>query len=159
MKKVYVASWMFNVESDPDYGIFGVFENAEDALALIVDKASKRSFGLMDMGAEVSKCRVDEETGVGTNICLTSTFEGGVDTYHYTVTEQTLTPKSEGKYKYTMEVQEKVQSETVVESDKPLDAEALKTIVEQRRVAGELTFKAVNDVDIWCSAAVPGKEG
>ena len=159
MKKVYVASWMFNVGDDPDYGIFGVFENAEDALALIVDKASKQSFGLMDMGAEVNKDRVDAETGVGTNICLTSTFNGEVDTYHYTVTEQTLRPKSGGKYKYTMEVQEEVHSETVVESDEPLDADALEAIAERRRVAGALTFKAVKDVNIWCSSADPGKEG
>lgn len=63
------------------------------------------------------------------------------------------------KYRYVVKVVETVESLTTVESDKNLTWDRIKDIAERRRVAGELSFNGVTDVDMWvCDAYVDGKE-
>ena len=63
------------------------------------------------------------------------------------------------KYRYVVKVVETVESLTAVESDKELPWCRIKDIAERRRVAGELSFNGVTDVDMWvCDAYVDGKE-
>lgn len=61
--------------------------------------------------------------------------------------------KRSKKYRYVMEVTEKVISTTAIDSDVPLDDELLHDIAEQRRCDAKLSFKEVRDVDIFCCAA------
>lgn len=63
------------------------------------------------------------------------------------------------KYRYVVKVVETVESLTAVESEKKLPWSKIKDIAESRRVAGELSFNGVTDVDMWvCDAYVDGKE-
>lgn len=68
-------------------------------------------------------------------------------------------PDKRPKYRYVVKVVETVESLTAVESDKKLTWNRIKDIAERRRVAGELSFNGVTDVDMWvCDAYVDGKE-
>lgn len=68
-------------------------------------------------------------------------------------------PDKSPKYRYVVKVVETVESLTAVESDKKLPWSVIKKIAERRRVAGELSFNGVSDVDMWvCDAYVDGKE-
>ena len=69
-------------------------------------------------------------------------------------------PKPSGKkYRYVMAVQETVESTTAIESDRRMTFDELKEETERRRVGGNLSLRAVKDVDIWCEAAYDGKNG
>lgn len=68
-------------------------------------------------------------------------------------------PDKRPKYRYVVKVVETVEHLTAVESDKKLTWDRIKDIAERRRVAGELSFNGVTDVDMWvCDAYVDGKE-
>lgn len=61
------------------------------------------------------------------------------------------------KYRYVVKVVETVESLTAVESEKKLPWSKIKDIAESRRVAGELSFNGVTDVDMWvCDAYCDG---
>jgi len=70
-------------------------------------------------------------------------------------TKSNAKPKAK-KYRYVMAVQETVESTTVIESDKSMSFVELSDEAERRRVEGELSFRAVRDVTIWCEAAYKG---
>ena len=63
------------------------------------------------------------------------------------------------KFRYVVKVVETVESLTAVESEKKLPWSKIREIAERRRVAGELSFNGVTDVDMWvCNAYVDGKD-
>lgn len=62
-------------------------------------------------------------------------------------------------FRYVVRVVENIEYLTAVESDKQLPWCRIKEEVERRRIAGDLSFNGVKDVDMWvCDAYVDGKE-
>ena len=57
------------------------------------------------------------------------------------------------KFRYVVRVVENVEYLTAVESDEQLPWCRIKEKVERRRIAGDLSFNGVKDVDMWVSEA------
>lgn len=55
------------------------------------------------------------------------------------------------KFRYVVRVVENVEYLTAVESDEQLPWCRIKEKVERRRIAGDLSFNGVKDVDMWVS--------
>lgn len=55
------------------------------------------------------------------------------------------------KFRYVVKVVETAEYLTAVESDKKLPWSKIKEVAERRRIAGELSFSGVTDVDSWVS--------
>lgn len=91
---VYVATWMFNVDDDPDDGLIGVYAVPETAYAAATAASAAKERKLVEQGADVNRDQTGpKDDSAAMHICLTASYTtGAVDTYHFTVVKAEVQP-------------------------------------------------------------------